>query len=632
MTRRQLQRRIRARSPRDERGFSLIEAMIALTIIFASLTALAFTATQGFKYAALARERQAATGIADSVMESVRALAWARLVQGVLPEDVAVGVDTTGNVLWCGSPPAPYFKLWASATCTNATDPTKLQKIVTTPNLPVNVCNPGIPCPLVPNHGTVQGQHSGATYDWYVYVTNPSLSSYSVYVYVSWTLPQLGGAVQSILTETEFTNPVGCVSSDVHPFAGPCQAQLSGVGSATQGGITITNGPSNISSGFSQASLFLPGARSDGLMEQVPKLSTTSTAGGIEVTTSGVTTPWGLAQVSTTADGNPTTLGVTEYGASTPTAYTASGPGDYAGGNNATLRLGFGGSDTLAGTSAARPGNSSPCPSASGVFTQQTDGNPCAASWARQGGSSPMSAVIDLSGMGSAVPFTVTSTLASIATSTQQYTFASLTDRLTLATDATDAIRQTVQRNLGTVTLFTFPSACTMPTGWDNSKGLIQITNYRDSAIATAGPSAVSATAAVQTAGGGNNAATLSYYNGSGYGTIAGNTFRTLTLPTALGLPTGGASCSMPLGGQTLTVSLTFPAETGIPGYGGKNEKFTTSADGVRSAQAQVMSPVAGTVRYLVTYGTQTKVDLLVSIDFGTIVAKAGYTPAPSGG
>ncbi len=58
MTRAMLRRRLRALS-HDERGFTILETVIAITVMFASLVALAYTATVGFRSIAYARERAA---------------------------------------------------------------------------------------------------------------------------------------------------------------------------------------------------------------------------------------------------------------------------------------------------------------------------------------------------------------------------------------------------------------------------------------------------------------------------------------------------------------------------------------------------------------------------------------------
>ena len=64
MTRHMLQRRLRAALD-GERGFTILETVIAMTVVFASLTALAYTATVGFRYVAIGRDRIQATGAAE---------------------------------------------------------------------------------------------------------------------------------------------------------------------------------------------------------------------------------------------------------------------------------------------------------------------------------------------------------------------------------------------------------------------------------------------------------------------------------------------------------------------------------------------------------------------------------------
>jgi len=48
-------------------------------------------------------------------------------------------------------------------------------------------------------------------------------------------------------------------------------------------------------------------------------------------------------------------------------------------------------------------------------------------------------------------------------------------------------------------------------------------------------------------------------------------------------------------------------------------------------AKAQSISPVSGTIHYVVTNGGNSLADLTVAVDFGTVLAKATYKQAPSG-
>ena len=101
MSRRHPIRRARARV-HDERGFTILETVIAIMVVFASLTALMYTATSGFRYVALARERQAATGAATRLMEQLRALSVDTITDGMKTADIATGDSRIKTPADCG--------------------------------------------------------------------------------------------------------------------------------------------------------------------------------------------------------------------------------------------------------------------------------------------------------------------------------------------------------------------------------------------------------------------------------------------------------------------------------------------------------------------------------------------------
>src|SRR6266566_4524081 len=78
-----------ARLNSDERGFTLVEVVFAITVMFVALMVLAYTATTGFSYEDLARQKQTATGIADQIMEQTRGLAWDKITAGHVSGDLA---------------------------------------------------------------------------------------------------------------------------------------------------------------------------------------------------------------------------------------------------------------------------------------------------------------------------------------------------------------------------------------------------------------------------------------------------------------------------------------------------------------------------------------------------------------
>ncbi len=87
MTRRTLARRLRSCAS-QERGFTIVETMIAMVVIFGSLTALAYTATIGFRYISYGRDRQQATGYANKIMEEIRGQAYSTIQQGLASTDL----------------------------------------------------------------------------------------------------------------------------------------------------------------------------------------------------------------------------------------------------------------------------------------------------------------------------------------------------------------------------------------------------------------------------------------------------------------------------------------------------------------------------------------------------------------
>src|SRR5438093_12441849 len=100
-----LPQRLLARLHGEERGFTLTESILAITIILASVLSLAYTATIGFTYEDLARQKQTATGIGDQVMEQVRGLAWDRVTAG----HVAADLGATRSDLTVTTPDTGYL-------------------------------------------------------------------------------------------------------------------------------------------------------------------------------------------------------------------------------------------------------------------------------------------------------------------------------------------------------------------------------------------------------------------------------------------------------------------------------------------------------------------------------------------
>src|SRR5205807_361579 len=89
------------RRTRDDRGFTLIEVMVALGLVFAALVTLAAVVTRSMTYVGFARQRDTANSLADQTMEQLRALPFVTVQAGLDNTDLSTTTDT--NILKGGS-------------------------------------------------------------------------------------------------------------------------------------------------------------------------------------------------------------------------------------------------------------------------------------------------------------------------------------------------------------------------------------------------------------------------------------------------------------------------------------------------------------------------------------------------
>ncbi len=154
MTRGTLARRCKALKD-GEGGFTIVESMIAITLLFAAIVAMMYTATIGFKSIAFSRERVTANGIANRIMEEIRGQAYARIQTGLNSSDL------TGdpNIKSCGGSPVVYRFESCSA-------PTG-EKIVHSSGVPSEPW-------INPHSGTIAASSvtNDLAYAWKTYITN----------------------------------------------------------------------------------------------------------------------------------------------------------------------------------------------------------------------------------------------------------------------------------------------------------------------------------------------------------------------------------------------------------------------------------------------------------------------------
>jgi hypothetical protein len=572
--------RVCRRAHSDERGVTLLETIIAVTVVFGSLLMLAYTATIGFTYTGLARDRQSATGVANQIMEQVRGLATDRFVKGLSSSDL------TGdpNIVLCGSD--YHFK-----TCTGPL-------IVHTPGLTTSV-------PLVPHRGTVSEGFPTA-FDWAVYVTNddPATEPYLVTVIVSWTGGTSAGA-HYVQSQSVVFDPKGCLDKTVHPFPGPCQPIFITDATRDSGRITISGTVSGLGT-FNSAALVLAGARSEITSEQVSVVQGTASQPGAELALSSGTQTAGLSGASTSADGNPTTASDT-YSSSTLSPATGASrtvTSTTPTGNSLTVSNGAGGDvgSTVSATSA--DAMTAPCP----LSISENDHQPCGAASVQQ--ASTLSATMVLDGLTVQLNnVTLARVLPESGPSTTR------TDYQEQA-GADGLERPTVSRRVGTVNLLNLPSRMTAPVGFTY---LALLTNYSDTATAEVGTNTSAPSASINAGG------LLSYWVTANCTTGVGAYVTVPVLSTPMTYQPHLCKTQR-FSGKDVTVTVDGTITTG-----GVSTRQTVSGSTRSSAQAIVKSPLKASLTYTITIESTTVVSLTLDVDLGQMVASGTYTAAPTG-
>jgi type II secretory pathway pseudopilin PulG len=624
MTHSQLAKRLRARLQRDERGFTIIEVVVAVTVIFGLLVSLAFIVTSSFGYQRLARIRQTASGLANQIMEQTRGLAYESITNGML------STDLTGdaNIVSCSG----TFKLFACS-ATSASIPGTAEPLVTSPGLTTTV-------PLVPHRSSTSPNADpvidGVTYTWSTYVsrapgtaatsTEPARTNpYRVTVQVSWTATT-GGAADYVRVQSLFWSPSGCQSTATHPYAAPCQPFFYGEATIPQGTITIvptgTIGLHNTS--FEKAVISLPGVSASTQQEQVVQAIAEFRRSRAELTTGGTTNAIGGILGSAAADSDPST---------TATSYlrsrcgveinlcdgsTASSP--LTGNDKLTVVLPA--TTTAEADAAVQASASNSCPPSNVATPAETDNLACAAASFVQAGD--VTATVSLGSEATQLgSFTLvqaqapaTSTLAPLRSFANRVTNPATTGCSPGAsTDGCMALA--ASRTVGTINIGGLPSMTVTTLGWTGS--FLQITNYVDSATAAVGNmSPLPATSASPPAG------TLSYYNGTGYSSVL------LNSTSIAGLSHTQAVVGT-LGGRNVTVTFTLDGSQASNAAATTSATPTTSGNVTRTtASASVSAPVI-VARYQIAINGAQVTDLTTTVSLGTLDLDATYAAKPTG-
>ena len=594
MTKRVLAHRLRARL-QGERGFTIIETVIAIGVVFASLAAVAYTVTAGLNYIGYSRSRSQATGLANEIIEEIRALPYSNIRRGMSSTDLA----GDSSIVWCATE-------YRYPSCSGA-------KVV------VSTFTGGYTADwVVPHKGT--RNLDGLTAQWATYVTNPdpSTNPYTVTVVVTWTGGALSGSPNNIVQlQSKFWSPTGCVSSALHPFAAPCQPFFYGLAQAPTADFSITGEMHSAAVSFTEGTISLAGAEASGQQEQLSEAGSSAFASGAQIEDGSGVEAEGGETVTNEADSEPGSPTGDESG----TAHSRGGASvervqpDCCNEIGIRLTVPAGDVGDANAASSATAADTYPCPP---MGTRETDALVCGGSRAKQSGTItaelPFKHVV--SPLGNANLIRVTAP-ASYTTTT--------VDRDAVA-GYQGIIDVTTNRYLGNIYLGGFPtSGMTAPTGMsatatNDTNYCVRLTGYAEAARAIAGERS-------PTNPSNSVVGTIYYYNGAGFLSKA-------VTDSTLGTLAVTCEKTQTIGSQSVTWRVQVLAGGFTAGQAPSPTQTADPADSQTRYEAEATTtPVKIVLHYYLIVDGSYEVDLVVTTDLGSLLASAAYgAPPPTTG
>ena len=593
-----LRRRLRP----TEDGFTLIELSVAMFITLLVLAALAGSFIGSLSGVALAKQRQAATGLATGVMEQLRATDYGTLSAGMTCSDLV------------GDP-----RVSLSGACASGVTGTFTPGIASISEpLVLQVSGPAA-APIVPHLQPVAATKvENVTYAVSTYISKPSLTatSFNLTALVSWTSSVSKGS-KTVIQRSVAYSPSRCLSSATHPYGGACQAAFNGDSGLTKAGITVLNADDGTSTipglNGNKVDLTLNGVSSTLSAEQITNLTAVaSTTDADAYPTTGHTSNGG-ASTSVAADTDPSSAAAsTSSGTvSQPSASPVSLSGT---GGVLSLVPSAGDAGSLFSTAAS---TASSCTDAAGSVLAVLN-QPCSWGAVQATGSS---SVLNLALPSGAPNFTLASIASSPSPSRSVVARVGASGGSACPTaSGVGCLTAQAARTLGLVSLGGLPTAKSgdaPPANWTGS--LITVSGLQESAYSEAGLGARSPSFR-RTAG------TLTYYD------AATATVKTLTnfttLPSNFSANLGTATGTYTLGGQTALISLsgTMVVGAAAPLPNAANADPTCKLSACLST-ATPASTLTATLVYNIAAGSQV-IRFAVTVDLGAVLARSSYKAA----
>ncbi len=595
-------------------GFTLIELLIASTLIMIAMGAMMLVFTSALAQTAGAKQRQVGDSLVTKTMEQVRALAYAK---------VANGLDTTASA---GDSNIQYVSasVWKYIPLNEEIPHGNLSYTQVPMNVPASTGNLGHKQSVKINNT----QYTIALYPtFYGGVTGSTQPVYRVTVVVSWIT---NAKLVKVSGQTLVYSPQGCLSTATHPFGSPCQPFFYATATSGLGAIQVTAADPAIDAvagiDLERAQILLPEEHSTMEVEQISKvLAKGVTSGAVMDLNTGASDTVGAVGAAPQADTDPASAA--SPFASSALVQNAGTLTQYSGGGNpnwisVTASNGDDGTTVATATASASPACTTLTPATI------TNGLPCGSVAVEQKGTSTIQI-----GVNSGSTDWGATPLASIGPAPVTRKTRLFTSRSTAgggltctATSGAGCVHGGAIRRLGTIRLGGLPAKVVnegaAPAGWSPSNYLIELTNYADEVHAESGISAAAPTSQRQPASG-VGTPSLRYWIPS-LGTYSAP-ITWATTPSPITIPPFTVTHTSGPGSLNVTMSgtITFGAletETVLP----------AGCTTLCTARGTAQSPIKADITYTITNGGSTLAHLIISVDLANLEVITQYRAAPS--